>query len=218
MRRTKSTDAWDGNTLLKRYELRWKIKWRLVYLGALRIMGEIPITHLKAPAAILSAIKTAYLLSDSCHPCSIQAIDCFLVSKTSESQSNYSSWWLDFFFLVLISSNLINRIPRCKQKQGSVWDGLLFEFQTLFAFTSSAYGVVCLSVTSVRVAWTPRWRAMKTHGLVLTTINLEYCSSQNSRPSQYLQTNGRLQKFSNFWILNYLGSKQISGIETGWRL
>ena len=36
----------------------------------------------KAPAAILSSIECAYLLSDICHPCSIQAIDCFSELKT----------------------------------------------------------------------------------------------------------------------------------------
>ena len=38
------------------------------------------------------------------------------------SQPNYSSWWLGIL-LALISSNLVNHVPRCKQQQGSGWDG-----------------------------------------------------------------------------------------------
>ena len=37
----------------------------------------------QAPAAILSSIESAYLLSDICNPCSNQAIDCFLSQKHS---------------------------------------------------------------------------------------------------------------------------------------
>lgn len=39
---------------------------------------------LKATLTILSSIESAYLLSDICnYLCSIQAIDCFLISETS---------------------------------------------------------------------------------------------------------------------------------------
>ena len=41
----------------------------------------------------LVALQSFYLLSDICNPCSIQAIDCFLV----HSQPNYSSWWFGVF-------------------------------------------------------------------------------------------------------------------------
>ena len=37
---------------------------------------------------------------------------------TINSQRNYCSWWLGIF-MVLISSNLVNCLPRCKQKQRS---------------------------------------------------------------------------------------------------
>ena len=47
----------------------------------------------------------------------------FQPRKPFYRQLNYSSWWLGIF-LVLISSNLVNRVPRCKQKHCSGWDSL----------------------------------------------------------------------------------------------
>ena len=70
-----------------------------------------------APAAILSSIESAYILSN---PFPSKPSIIFSAQKPLYSQPNYSSWWLGIF-LVLISSNLINRVPRCKHKQGSVW-------------------------------------------------------------------------------------------------
>ena len=67
--------AWMEMDYSKHMQFRWKIKWRLEYLGALGIMDRS--APLKGPslpkalATILFSIESANLLSDICNLCSI---------------------------------------------------------------------------------------------------------------------------------------------------
>ena len=56
----------------------------------------------------------------------------FSPQKPFYSQPNYSSWWLSIC-LVLTSSNLVNGVPRCKQKHGSGWNGFGMKFKNILA-------------------------------------------------------------------------------------
>ena len=44
------------------------------------------------------------------------------LKKAFYSQPNYSSWWSGIFWVIILS-NLINYVSRCKHKQGSGLDG-----------------------------------------------------------------------------------------------
>ena len=57
---------------------------------------------------------------------SIDIIDCYLASQTILQSASFF-FLVIRYFLVLIFSNLVNRVPGCKQKQGSGRDGLLQE-------------------------------------------------------------------------------------------
>ena len=67
-----------------------------------------------APAAILSSIESAYLLRN---PFPSKPSIVFWPRKPLYSQPNYSSWWLGIF-VVLISSNLVNRVPDVNINKG----------------------------------------------------------------------------------------------------
>ena len=97
------------------------------------------------PAAILSSIESAYVMSN---PFPSKPSIVFLAQKPFYSQPNYSSWWLGFLCVFLLT-NLVNRVPRYKHKQRSGWDSLgilLFVFMvSVFVFTVSPCLSVCLS-------------------------------------------------------------------------
>ena len=62
----------------------------------------------KTPAAILFSIES--LLSDVCNPCSIQAIDCFV--------SNILLFVLVIVYFLVLSRNLVNRVPGLNKHKG----------------------------------------------------------------------------------------------------
>ena len=72
----------------------------------------------KCSVAILSSIESPYVLSN---PFPSKPSIVFSPHKPFYSQPNYSSWWLGIFCCLFLS-NLVNRVPRCKHKQGSGWD------------------------------------------------------------------------------------------------
>ena len=78
------------------------------------------------PSAPKSALqpfhrKPRIWLSDICNPFPSRPSIVLSPHKPFYSPPNYSSWWLGIL-VVLISKNLFNRLPRCKQKQASGWD------------------------------------------------------------------------------------------------
>ena len=78
------------------------------------------------PSAPKSALqpfhrKPRIWLSDICNPFPSRPSIVLSPHKPFYSPPNYSSWWLGIL-VVLISNNLFNRLPSCKQKQASGWD------------------------------------------------------------------------------------------------